>query len=157
MKRVGVTGHQNIPLVAVDPVRTEIERILSTAGDIVGLSSLAAGADQVFARAVLNTGGRLHAIIPCARYESTFTDENTLDSFRELLDAASEIETLPHDRPSQQAFLEAGHRVVELAELVIAVWDGKEAQGTGGTAEIVHYARERGREVVIVWPAGTSR
>lgn len=157
MKRVGVTGHQNIPLVAVAHVRMEIERILSTGGGIVGFSSLAAGADQIFARAVLNAGGRLHAIIPSARYESTFTDENTLASFRDLLNAASEIETLPHDQPSQQAFLEAGHRVVELAEQVIAVWDGKEAQGTGGTAEIVRYARERRREVVIVWPAGTSR
>ena len=157
MKRVGVTGHQNIPLVAVAHVRKEIERILSTGGGIVGFSSLATGADQIFARAVLNAGGRLHAIIPSAGYESTFTDENTLASFRELLNAASGIETLPHDQPSQQAFLEAGQRVVDLAERIIAVWDGKEAQGTGGTAEIVRYARERGREVVIVWPAGTSR
>jgi hypothetical protein len=38
-----------------------------------------------------------------------------------------------------------------------AVWDGKVTKGKGGTADIVRYARNRGREVVVLWPAGICR
>jgi hypothetical protein len=158
VKKIGVTGHQKIPAVAMPHVRAGIERVLASAsGSVVGLTSLAAGADQLFARAVLGRGGSLHAIIPCEGYESTFTNEKDLAAFRELFARASEVETLPHASPSEQAFLEAGRRVVELADLLIAVWDGEAAQGLGGTADIVKYARDRSREVTIVWPAGVSR
>jgi len=158
MTKIGVTGHQKIPAAAIPHVRAGIERVLASAsGAVVGLTSLAAGADQLFARAVLGRGGSLHAIIPCEGYESTFTNEKDLAAFRELFARASEVETLPHASPSEQAFLEAGHRVVELADLVIAVWDGEAAQGLGGTADIVHFARSRSREIEIVWPPGVSR
>lgn len=53
--------------------------------------------------------------------------------------------------------MEAGRRVVNLSDLLIAVWDGEVAKGKGGTVDIVCYARERGRNVVILWPAGISR
>ena len=158
MTTVGITGHQKIPAALVPQVLAGFGRVLASAtGDIVGLTSLAAGADQLFARSVLDGGGRLHAIIPCERYESAFADEIAIGSFRELLAASSKVETLPYDRPSSQAFFDAGKRVVDLADLMIVVWDGELAQGIGGTADVVHYARDRGREVTNVWPQGASR
>ncbi len=158
MTKIGVTGHQNIPAAVLPKVRAGIEQLLAdVTGEFAGITSLAAGADQLFARAVLERGGTLHAIIPCHGYESTFSDPALLASFRELLASASEVETLPHEAPSQQAFLEAGHRVVELSDWIVAVWDGKEAQGRGGTADIVHYARSRSRKVSVVWPPGATR
>jgi hypothetical protein len=158
MRRIGVTGHQNLPAAFLPQIRKEIERIIDCApGKITGVTSLAAGTDQLFARAVLDRGGRLHAVIPCAGYESAFTDQRAVATFNELLAASSEVETLPHDQPSEQAFLEAGHRVVELADLLIAVWDGRKAKGLGGTADVVQYARDRSREIAIVWPQGATR
>jgi hypothetical protein len=158
MRRIGITGHQNLPAAFLPQILEGIERVLARdAGEVTGLTSLAGGTDQLFARAVLEKGGRLHAVIPCARYASAFTDERALASFHELLAAASEIETLPHEHPSEQAFLEAGHRVVDLSDLMVAVWDGKKAQGLGGTADIVQYARNRSRECVVVWPPGATR
>ena len=122
MAKIGVTGHQNIPAAALPFVRAGIERAFAGAsGGIVGLSSLAAGADQLFARALLDGGGQLHAIIPSEGYDSTFTDEKLLATYRELLESAARTETLPHGKPSQQAFLEAGMRVVDLADILIAV------------------------------------
>ena len=59
MTTVGITGHQKIPAALVPQVLAEFGRVLASAtGDIVGLTSLAAGADQFFARAVLDGGGR---------------------------------------------------------------------------------------------------
>jgi hypothetical protein len=158
MRRIGVTGHQNLPAAFLPRIRKEIERVIERApAKITGVTSLAAGTDQLFARAVLDRGGRLYAVIPCAGYESAFTDAGAVATFNELLAASSEIETLPHDQPSAQAFLEAGHRVVELADLLVAVWDGQKAKGLGGTADVVQYARDRSREIVIVWPPGATR
>lgn len=158
MTTVGVTGHQRIPVALLPEVLAGIGRVLENAtGEITGLTSLAAGADQHFARAVLDRGGRLHVIVPCEHYESAFTDEAARESFHDLLAAASEVETLPYDQPSGQAFMEAGKRVVNLAELIVAVWNGEPAQGMGGTADVVNYARAQGREVTIVWPPGATR
>ena len=158
MRRIGVTGHQNLPPAYLPNIREGLERILAgTQGAVTGLTSLAVGTDQLFARVVLESRGRLHAVIPCARYESAFTDERALAAFRELLAAASEVETLPHEQPSEQAFLEAGHRIVDLSDLMVAVWDGQKSKGLGGTADVVRYAHSRSREIVIVWPTGATR
>ena len=42
--------------------------------------------------------------------------------------------------------------VADRCDLLIAVWDGQPAQGLGGTGDVVRYAREIGREVLVVWP-----
>jgi len=155
---VGVTGHQDIPDAAFVFVEKGIVRVLRRLGsEFTGVSSLATGADQLFAETVLRMGGRLHVVIPCDKYETTFVDSRALDLFRHLLEKADMVEMLKHPRPSEKAFLDAGHRVVELSQVLVAVWDGREARGKGGTADIVYYARARGTEVVVVWPSGIAR
>ena len=129
--RVGVTGHQSIPPKIVAFIEAGIKQALrDNAADLVGVSSLAAGADQLFS----------------AREE-----------YRELLVLAAVIEQLDHNSPSEEAFLDAGQHVVDRSDRLIAVWDGDDAQGKGGTGDVVRYARERGIEVIVVWPEGVKR
>ncbi len=158
MTTIGVTGHQDIPSEALSFIRKGIADVLNRSGkQTKGISSLAAGADQLFAETLLKSGGQLHAVIPCHGYEKTFSEQTNLDCFIDLLNKADIIETLDNPAPSEEAFLEAGHRMVDLSDLLIAVWDGKIAKGKGGTADIVDYAREHGREVAVLWPAGVTR
>lgn len=158
MHSVGVSGHQNIPDQALGFIQREVELVLRRFGrQFVGISSLAVGADQLFAAAVLRAGGRLHAVIPCQGYEATFTDAEALESFSDLLARADPVETLAYEQPSEDAFLAAGHWVVALADVLVAVWDGQEAKGKGGTADIVRYARAHQKEVLVVWPPGVTR
>lgn len=158
MTTIGVTGHQDIPSEALSFIRKGIADVLNRSGkQTKGISSLAAGADQLFAETLLKSGGQLHAVIPCHGYEKTFSEQTNLDCFIDLLNKADIIETLDNPSPSEEAFLEAGHRMVDLSDLLIAVWDGKIAKGKGGTADIVDYAREHGREVAVLWPAGVTR
>lgn len=155
---IGFTGHQDIPAAAWAFIEKGIEQVLRPFGkEFTGVSSLAAGGDQLFARTVLQVGGRLHVVIPCATYEETFVDEGILVSFRQLLEKADMVQTLEHARPSEEAFLDAGRRVVDLSQVLVAAWDGREVRGKGGTADVVRYARERGNEVVVIWPAGIAR
>jgi hypothetical protein len=156
--KIGMSGHQDIPEEAIAFVRQGITNQLSQAtDDLVGVASLAAGADQLFASIILECGGRLHVIVPSEGYEKTFSDPNDLSQFHCLLNKADVVETLSYQEPSENAFLAAGRRVVEASNLLLAVWDGKPALGKGGTADIVQYARERGIRVEVIWPPQTSR
>jgi len=154
-----VTGHQRLPAAAVAFAEQEVPNVLTAHGGtpLVGITSLAAGADQLFARIVLGRGGRLHVVVPCERYEASFTDDDARRRFEQLLLVATEVEVLPFAAPSQDAYLAAGRRVVDLADGVVAIWDGEAARGRGGTGDVVAYAREAGRAVWIVWPRDVRR
>jgi len=156
--RIGLTGHQNIPTQALEHVRRGINGVLDNLkDDLIGVSSLAAGADQLFASLVLERGGRLEIVLPCRRYEKTFSRPEDLGNFRTLLGKAASVETLGFDEPSEEAYLAAGCRVVDLSDLLLAIWDGQPARGKGGTGDIVEYARSRATRLEIVWPKGIKR
>lgn len=158
MMRIGVTGHQDIPLDAIAYVTLKIqERLRQDKNEVRGYTALAAGSDQIFGRAVLEAGGKLVAVIPCKGYSGTFTTEKTLQEYRALISQAEEKIELPFERPSETAFLAAGRKVVDSSQCILAVWDGQDAKGRGGTADIVEYARRKNIDVVVIWPEDTAR
>ena len=158
MTIVGCTGHQDIPEEAIDYVRQAIRSELRSFDSLAltGICSLAAGADQLFAEAVLDSGGKLDVIIPSSGYEKTF-DAKDSACYRRLLRRASKRRTLDWPEPSENAFLDAGHHVADSADVLIAVWDGRESRGKGGTADIVRYAQQKGKRTVVIWPDGVER
>lgn len=156
MTHIGFTGHQDLPGAAIGYIGTGIREVLQTCRSVVGYTSLAAGADQLFAHEVLAAGGQLCAVIPCTGYETTLSGPAGIQYHR-LLAVASRTIGLPFPSPSEEAYLAAGMTIVEHSEMLIAVWDGRPARGPGGTADIVGHARDAGLDVHIVWPAGCTR
>jgi hypothetical protein len=150
---IGITGHQRLD----DPtawgwVESAMAETLDDCGsNLVAVTSLAIGADQVLASLVLRRGGAVHAVIPFAGYEHTFSGEG-LDAYLRLL-AASKVEILDTPGTAEDAYLAAGQRVVALSDLLIAVWDGEPARGKGGTGDIVAYAARRGVNTVHIQPS----
>jgi hypothetical protein len=53
--------------------------------------------------------------------------------------------------------MDASVQMIEQADELFAVWDGKPARGYGGTADVVDAARKRGLPVTVIWPAGSRR
>lgn len=151
--KIGVTGHQKLE----DPsgwlwVESTINRELDRIGDqIFGISSLAIGADQLFAHLVAKRGGTIHAIIPYEGYERSFGPED-LQAYRKLLSGAASFEIMDTPGTDEDSYLAAGKRIVDLAQIMVAVWDAKPAKGKGGTADIVQYALEKGRKLIHVNP-----
>lgn len=138
--------------------RLGMQALLADLGPpLVGVTSLAAGADQLFAETVHVLGGRLHVIIPSRHYGSTFVNPSDRDSYRRLLARADTVDTLAFAQPSEEAFFAAGKAVVDASDLMCAVWDGMPAQGVGGSADVVSYARSRAKVVEVIWPKGLSR
>jgi hypothetical protein len=150
--KIGITGHQRLN----DPsawnwVQKAIDETLDDmSAPLVAVTSLAIGADQLLARRVLARGGRIHAVLPFRDIERTFADDG-LAAYQQLLGQA-DVEVLDIVGTDEDAYLAAGRRVVDLAEIMIAVWDGEPAKGKGGTADIVQYTTDRRVPLVHIDP-----
>jgi hypothetical protein len=166
---VGVTGHRRLgdegPLaLTVDAALDEIERRAEAEGrrpsGLTVLSPLAEGADRLVARRILaRPGGGLVAVLPLPerRYAEDFETPGSAAEFRELLARASSVRRLRGPRTRARAYAAAGRWVVDQCDVLLALWDGRPEEGPGGTAEIVRYAKKKGRAVVWINPeSGTS-
>lgn len=151
--RVGITGHQQLAESEFwEWVEVALNKELDAlAVPVTAVSSLAIGADQLFASLVVRRGGQLHVVLPFSNYERTFSEENQ-EIYRQILNKATSVEVLQTLGTDEDAYLAAGRRIVELADLMIAVWDGQPAKGKGGTGDIVSYAGERGVPLIHLNP-----
>lgn len=156
MRTIGISGHQKAPGVVWRLMESRVTHLLGSP-PFRGVSSLAAGADQAFADLVVRLGGELLVVVPSENYGASFERSTDRSHFEALLNQALSTEQLDYAEPSEDAFLAAGRRVVDLCDLLVAVWDGLPAQGKGGTADVVAYAREQGKPVEVIWPAGVKR
>ena len=158
MTRLAITGHRGLPQVTERLVeaalRAEVGRYAG--GELVGLSCLADGADTLFARAVLDTGGSLTVVVPAAQYREGLPAGHHA-TYDALMDRAVEVIRLDRTESDSQAHLDASLHMIEQADELVAVWDGKPARGHGGTADVVDAARERGVPVAVIWPDGAQR
>jgi hypothetical protein len=152
--RIGITGHQRLPAdSAWDWVKDELASLLSRGpGPLVGVSSLAVGADQIFADLVLKHGGSLEVVLPFEGYAERLTGERDAQEFDRLLKRASRVETLRRAGSDEEAYMEAGKHVVDTSDLVVAVWDGRPAAGLGGTGDVFGYAVRRMKPIVHLNP-----
>src|SRR6266545_2900537 len=156
-RRIGIVGHQGLPSATRELVSTALQDLLARYGDgIVGITCLADGADQLFARTVLALGNEIEVIVPAGRYRDGLSPAAQPDYDR-LLARAHRVEKLPFVESTEEAHMAAGKLVVDRSDLLLAVWDGAPARGYGGTADVVAYARKRGVPVEVIWPEGASR
>ncbi|MBQ0855593.1 hypothetical protein J8N05_46380 (plasmid) [Streptomyces sp. BH-SS-21] len=154
--RIGVTGHRAIPVAALPSVRSGIRRQLSDGG-VRAISSLAAGADQLFADIALDSGIPVTAVIPGMDHEAHLDDDAARSVYRRILSSCADRVDLPLEPTHEQAYFAAGRWIVDHCDLLVAVWDGRPARGLGGTGDVVAYAHRQGVPVAIMWPRGIER
>jgi hypothetical protein len=154
--RVAVTGHMNITAETERLVYDEITGRLKGEIDLVGISCIARGADSVFARAVLDVGGRLEVVLPTPNYREQKVEPDRLELFDALLAQADLVRAMGFSVTGREAYEAANAALLESSDRLIAVWDGQISE-RGGTGTVVDLARARGIEVEVVWPDGSSR
>ena len=155
--RFGVTGHRMLPPGIADRAVDHWRRVLPAGAGLRGVSSLADGADQLFAAHVLAAGGTLEAVLPSADYAKSLTADGARARFEDLVRSAASVVTMPYAEPCERGFLAAGQAMVDRCDHLFAVWDGLPARGLGGTADVVAYARTRGCPVTVLWIDGVRR
>lgn len=155
MTRLAITGHRGLPEQTAVLVDREL-RDLAAATDLTGLSCLADGADQLFARAVVDTGGTLEVIVPAERYRDGLPVEAHA-AYDELFAHASVVHRMGFIDSTSESHMAASRHMIDHADALVAVWDGKPARGHGGTGDIVAYAQQTDTPVTVVWPQGATR
>lgn len=152
--KVGLTGHQKLDNSSDWKwVKVEIDKILtSLPSPITGITSLAIGADQLFAKAILHYKGSLEVILPFPEYEDTFDESPDRERYEQLLKAASKITVMQRTGSDEECYFAAGKLVVDEADLLLAVWDGEPAAGLGGTGDVVRYAHQRRKRTIHLDP-----
>lgn len=154
--RVGVTGHRFLAeLHKLEDGVDHALRCLSAAYPgrrLVILSALAEGADRLVAQRVLLLEGGLIALLPLplSDYQKDFPSAESRAEFRRLLRCAEQVIQMPPAPSRDAAYAAAGYYTLEHCQVLIALWDGQEAQGQGGTGETVLAARRLGLPVAWI-------
>lgn len=162
MITISVTGHRI--LAEVELINAGIDAALDhiqkrfPGESLAVMSTLAEGADRLAAqRVLLRPNAKLIAPLPFpqADYETDFESGGSKAEFRELLSRAAEVIQLKLPERRDEAYEAAGIYVLDHCDVLLAIWDGRDAQGRGGTGEIVSHARER--DLPIAWVHAGNR
>jgi hypothetical protein len=157
LPRIAVSGHRGLPAATMRLITQAIlEALRDTSGPVTGLSCLADGADQVFARAVLDAGGLLEAVVPARRYRDGLP-AGALSEYDALMASAAAVHRIDFTESTPEAHMAASEFMVDQADELWAVWDGQPARAYGGTADVVAYARDHVTVVRVIWPDGARR
>lgn len=159
MPRIGVTGHVGLSETATGLVFEALSAALREhAGPRPhGITCLARGSDQIFARAVLALGGTFEVMLPARDYRNRILNGQDRTTFDHLLDQATNVRTMPYKRSSRRAYLAASEAMLNQCDMLFAVWDGAPTEQLGDTAFVVSAAQRRGLPVKVLWPAGAER
>lgn len=158
--RIAVTGHMNLTPdtehLVYGAVMAELASYAGSDG-LVGISCIARGADSIFARAILDSGGRLEVVLPSVDYREAKVKPDQLAQFDFLMGQASEVHVGGCATANRAAYEEANEKLLSSGDLLFAVWDGERGVDKGSTGTVVDQAEERGLPVRVIWPAGARR
>lgn len=170
MIRIGITGHRPHRLEVPEKklaarVRSVLRGLMTAAGqpsnargavlDII--SPLAEGCDRIVARQALGLDQRLTALLPLARrdYEATFGSASAIEDFRTLWHVSTERAVLKGlSKHVEASYVAVGMVTLARSDLILTIWDGKPAQGRGGTPEILQCAIAWG--IPVIWIHATE-
>ena len=159
MKTIAISGHRE--LLNEKEVRNNIALSLqyfqTVDKELQAISALAAGTDTIFAQEAIRLNIPVRFVFPfdLEEYKNDFSSSQLL-VLEDLITrnnhkyevVSSFIANNPESR--NEAYWAVGKFLVNNSDLLLAVWDGKDALGKGGTAEIVEYALNLTKEVHII-------
>jgi len=151
---IGFTGHRSLKNEAGlrRPIRDFLrEQKSAFEGVVYGVSSAAAGGDQLFAESCLELEIPLRVLLPrpAEEFREDFDDTQWQRTERILKNAVS-VEVSGGQQSRKEQFYDCGIQTVAESQLLVALWDGEPSRGAGGTQEIVSYAEQTGHPVAWI-------
>ncbi len=142
--------------VALKAAMTEQIGSLVEAGVTDYYSGGADGTDLWCAEIVLclrekNPTLNLHCILPCEGQADKWSD-SARERYRSILKQADSVDYISREY-YDGCMIDRNHRLVESADLLLAVYNGVRRSGTGAT---VNYARKLSREIIVIDPITLS-
>lgn len=171
---VGITGHRGnaIDGAIEDALRHRLDTVLGAMiGAVKALresdpgiyspqppqmrfhTALATGADQIAAKAARGLDFEVRAVLPFseAEYTRDFALGEEHREFKRHVASADEVLCLPGKREHEDdAYVLVGKAIISASDILVAVWDGAEGRGRGGTAHVVEMAMLAGVPVLHI-------
>lgn len=152
--KIGISGKRYIEPSETERVKEEIRRYiketLENAGQttFIGLSSIAEGADSLFAEIVIKEFKQpLHVVLPFAAdvYRDDFSGVK-LEHFNHLLELAEKVEVVTKETPAtiqirNHGYFKAGIYIADNSGNMVFVMDHAKPAGEGGTADVMGYVQ----------------
>lgn len=168
--RIGITGHRNLTTEQLQLLRPWVEQAIrniityeqkqfGNTNEVIFTSPLAVGADTLFAQVALETfDGKLKVLLPfeLEEYIQDFNSETELPVLLELMKHPNviSVETATALALNQRKdlYLEMGKKMAESSDYLLAIWDETNSGKTGGTSDVVAYARSISKNVLVLNP-----
>jgi len=154
MFHLGIVGHRYFSNTTSSFVAEQcsaiLKRVRAEHRAVVAVSAIAEGADTLFAEAALDLGVPLEIVRPFDDYIGDFTSRSSRRRYQRLKQAARKESKLDHAGRSDRAYQAAMDWVIEQSDLVVVVWNGKAAKGSGGTGNAVERVVSQNRPWVHV-------
>ena len=139
-------------------IRTALvtEMLLQADVDVECISGMALGVDQLFVEVVNEFRNRrfwaglnwqMTAAVPCRGQEKKWPIASR-EKYHKLLALCDKVYYVTNGSFTPTCMEDRNRWMVDNSDAVIAVWDGK----SGGTANCVRYARQKGRTVYYINP-----
>lgn len=152
---VGVTGHRDLAPDEPARLREEVRKFFEGLRErfpglpVELLTPLAEGADTLVTEVAREMGIPYTAVLPMPQsdYMADFAAKEARDQFQRLLKGAEHVIRLPArpgaDLDEQAArnmqYAQLGVFVSNHCQILLALWDGKDSDSLGGTAQVVRY------------------
>jgi uncharacterized phage-like protein YoqJ len=146
--KIAVTGHRpnklggeyNLEGPYSNYIRNEIETLLANwwvanKGNVTGISGMALGVDQLFAKICIEVGIPFIAAVPCQGQESPWPEVSRI-RYHRLLERASQVYHVSTSTYSKDCMQKRNEWMVDQCDVLIAVWNGT----PGGTKNCLDYA-----------------
>lgn len=165
---IGVSGHRHIDIKNENlqkKLRDALKQIINDADEVKLISPLAEGSDRLFIDIAFEIVPMKikNLTIPMPfekdRYMKDFKKQSSRDKFEYYFDKSNfkNSEKLSIDsfstlagKNDDESYLNVGKCVVDKSDILVALWDGKKANGIGGTGDIVKYAEEEGKAILYI-------
>lgn len=151
------SGYKNLS----HAIRDVLSMIAIFNGDnkIKCISGMALGVDQLYVQTAIQLKNMwskyfkvtITAAIPCRGHELKWPLKSR-ELYHELLKQCDSVRYIHNGTYTQSCMEERNRWMVDNSDAVIAVWDGK----SGGTANCIRYARQKGKTIYIINPADYS-
>lgn len=158
--KICVTGHRPNKIYGYDihnkqwtELKKKFKKLLVKHNCDEAITGMALGVDTVFALAVLelkeegNGNIKLHCAIPCRNHSGKWNKESVV-LYNYILSKADTVKLISDEEYKPWLMQKRNEYMVDLADKVIAVWDGSK----GGTYNCVSYAEKRDKEIIRIFP-----
>jgi hypothetical protein len=152
---IGFSGHRKLAdaKVVATGIHNAFEHLSASGCPLATVSSAASGADTLFVEEATRRNLPYLLILPFSkdRFQQDFSPADW-QRVVPLIDKATRVEEISGEESKEGAYMETGIVTVDRADAVIVVWNGKPAAGLGGTGDVVAYARELKKPLIIIDP-----